>query len=59
MSKYENEWSIEEVDNVDDDFKCQPCKVTINSTQYYMKEDLAGLTHAILLLVDALKEIKK
>lgn len=58
MSKYENEWCLEEVEGYDD-FQTQVCKVKINTEQYYMKEDLAGLTHALLLLVDAVKELKK
>jgi hypothetical protein len=58
MKKENNDWSIEETDEVDADFKCQPSIVNINGEKYYVHEDLACLAHAILLLVDAINDKK-
>ncbi len=56
MKKEDNEWSIEE-DN-DTDWGSHPRIFHINGEKYYMNEDFSGLTHAILLLVDAINDKK-
>jgi hypothetical protein len=56
MNKESNEWFIEEENDLEIDFKPMPMKVVINDTKYYMTEDMAGLTHALLLLVDAIND---
>ena len=51
MDKYKNEWSIEI-----GDYDREAREVEINTCIYRMPDHFAGLTHAILLLVDAVKE---
>ena len=60
MRKNDNDRHIEEDHEHDDGFKYQPCIVHINGEKYFMQENFAGLTQAILLLVDAIndKEIR-
>ncbi len=57
MKKDENDWEIEIQDN--ELFKDEPIhsvRVKINGENYYLPEYLAGLAHAILLLVDAVND---
>lgn len=53
MNKESNEWFIEEENDLEIDLLM---KVVINENKYYMTEDMAGLTHALLLLVDAIND---
>jgi len=61
MSKeeYPYSWSIEK-DTIDpDDPFSTVDRVTINECEYHVGESGSGLIHAILLLVEAIKENKK
>ena len=57
MFKYDNDWNIvvDDFNNVElnEDFNAE---VTINTVKYEVSEDTACISHAILLLVDAVKE---
>jgi hypothetical protein len=58
MRKHDNDWEIGEkiAEYSKDQDSIHGCFVTINTKVYYMPEHLAGLTHAILLLVDAIND---
>lgn len=44
-----NDWSLEK--------KCHDYSVNINGESYRMEEKDAGIAHALLLLVDSVKEL--
>lgn len=52
MRKEDNEWSLGI--QKEEDFTCYV--ININGENYSMSEHFAGLTHAILLLVDAIND---
>lgn len=52
MSEEENKWEFDWNDGDDDN------TVYIGHSTYIMNDEMAGLTHAILLLVDAVKRLK-
>lgn len=53
MRKYDNDWSIET-----GDYDPERREVEINGVYYRMTDQIAGLTHAIMLLVDAVNDKK-
>jgi hypothetical protein len=52
MLKEDNDWELENLGGFGDN----NYRVTINETTFLMSDNFAGLTHAILLLVDAIND---